>query len=314
MQRIECQVLPEEATMRLDRFVAEKCGVPRALAQKLIEEENVLVNGKKPTKGLKLAEGDALEITLPPPKQVEILPQNIPLDIVYEDDWLLVVDKPKGMVVHPAAGNWDGTMVNALMHHCGDSLSGIGGEVRPGIVHRIDKDTSGLLVVAKNDEAHQKLAAQLAQHSMQRQYQAVVYGHFRQREGIIDAPIGRSKKDRKKMAVTQSNAKSAVTAYEVVAEYPGFTHLRLRLQTGRTHQIRVHMAEVGHPLAGDAVYGPKKVIRSLGGQCLHAAMLGFIHPKTGQEMCFTSPLPVYFISFLQSLGQGQEEPEDGGDA
>lgn len=232
----------------------------------------------------------------------EAVPQDIPLDIIFEDDDLLVVNKPKGMVVHPAAGNPDGTLVNALLYHCGDSLSGIGGVVRPGIVHRIDKDTSGLLMVAKNDTAHLKLSEQIKEHSFTREYEAVIIGHLKEQKGSIDAPIGRSKNDRKKMAVTELNSKNAVTRYEVLEEYPGFSYVRLRLETGRTHQIRVHMAYLGHPLAGDGVYGGRNAERIMeGGQCLHARKIGFIHPTTGKYMEFTSPLPEYFTKFLEKL-------------
>ena len=232
--------------------------------------------------------------------------QNIPLDIVYEDADLLVVNKPKGMVVHPAPGNPDGTLVNALLYHCRGSLSGIGGELRPGIVHRIDKDTSGLLVVAKNDAAHQGLAAQMAVHSIERAYHAVSYGGFRQDEGFVEAPIGRHKTDRKKMAIVP-DGRYAYTAYRVVERYNGFTYLECRLRTGRTHQIRVHMASIGHPLAGDPVYGPKAVITRLQGQCLHAKVLGFTHPITGKTMRFEVPLPSWFTEFLHSLGRNTND-------
>ena len=292
----------EYAGKRLDAVLAALCPeMTRSLAQQLIAEEAVLCNGKKPAKSLKLAAGDTLQVSLPDLRQVEIIPQDIPLEIVYEDEHLLVVNKPKNMVVHPAPGNPDGTLVNALMHHCAGSLSGINGEIRPGIVHRIDKDTSGLLVVAKNDAAHLHLSEQLSRHAMTRVYQAVVYGGLKEDSGSIDAPIGRSQKDRKKMAVTDRNSKPAVTGWQKVAEYEGFTHLKLRLKTGRTHQIRVHMASIGHPVAGDPVYGPKAVIRELGGQCLHAGVLGFIHPATGEYMEFEAPLPAYFTDFLRKL-------------
>ena len=212
-----------------------------------------------------------------------------------------MVNKPKDMVVHPAAGNYTGTLVNALLYHCGDSLSGINGVMRPGIVHRIDKDTSGLLMVAKNDFAHRSLAQQIKEHSFRREYQAVVYGRFKEPEGVVDAPIGRNPADRKKMAVTMKNSRHAVTHYEVIREYASFSHMRLRLETGRTHQIRVHMAYLGHPVAGDPVYGPKKVIKELNGQCLHAGLIGFVHPKTGEYMEITSELPEYFTSFLRKI-------------
>ena len=223
------------------------------------------------------------------------------MEIVYEDDDLLVVNKPKGMVVHPAPGHSSGTLVNALLYHCGDSLSGINGVIRPGIVHRIDKDTSGLLIVAKNDTAHAHLAQQIKEHSFTRIYEAVVYGNVKEDSGTVDAPIGRHPTDRKRMCVTEKNSRNAVTHYEVLARYPGFTHLRLKLETGRTHQIRVHMAYLGHPVAGDPVYGVKKVITSLGGQCLHARVIGFVHPTTGEYLEFTSELPAYFTTFLKKL-------------
>lgn len=274
----------------------------RASAVRLTESGDVTLNGKTASKSDKVKIGDIVEITYPEPVSSEAVPQDIPLDIIYEDDDLLVVNKPKGMVVHPAAGNPDGTLVNALLYHCGDSLSGIGGVVRPGIVHRIDKDTSGLLMVAKNDTAHLKLSEQIKEHSFTREYEAVIIGHLKEQKGSIDAPIGRSKNDRKKMAVTELNSKNAVTRYEVLEEYPGFSYVRLRLETGRTHQIRVHMAYLGHPLAGDGVYGSRNAERIMeGGQCLHARKIGFIHPTTGKYMEFTSPLPEYFTNFLEKL-------------
>lgn len=274
----------------------------RAAAVRLTESGDVTLNGKTASKSDKVKIGDIVEITYPEPVSSEAVPQDIPLDIIYEDDDLLVVNKPKGMVVHPAAGNPDGTLVNALLYHCGDSLSGIGGVVRPGIVHRIDKDTSGLLMVAKNDAAHLKLSEQIKEHSFTREYEAVIIGHLKEQKGSIDAPIGRSKNDRKKMAVTELNSKNAVTRYEVLEEYPGFSYVRLRLETGRTHQIRVHMAYLGHPLAGDGVYGGRNAERIMeSGQCLHARKIGFIHPTTGKYMEFTSPLPEYFTKFLEKL-------------
>lgn len=274
----------------------------RASAVRLTESGDVTLNGKAASKSDKVKTGDIVEITYPEPVSSEAVPQDIPLDIIYEDDDLLVVNKPKGMVVHPAAGNPDGTLVNALLYHCGDSLSGIGGVVRPGIVHRIDKDTSGLLMVAKNDTAHLKLSEQIKEHSFTREYEAVIIGHLKEQKGSIDAPIGRSKNDRKKMAVTELNSKNAVTRYEVLEEYPGFSYVRLRLETGRTHQIRVHMAYLGHPLAGDGVYGGRNAERIMeGGQCLHARKIGFIHPTAGKYMEFTSPLPEYFTNFLEKL-------------
>lgn len=295
--------IPEELDgSRIDKCVSLLVAdVTRSRAQQLIESGDITVNGKLAGKSLKVTAGDRVCINVPDPEPIEAVPENIPLDIRYEDEYLLVVNKPKDMVVHPAAGNYTGTLVNALLYHCGDSLSGINGVMRPGIVHRIDKDTSGLLMVAKNDFAHRSLAQQIKEHSFRREYQAVVYGRFKEPEGIVDAPIGRNPSDRKKMAVTMKNSRNAVTHYEVIKEYASFSHLRLRLETGRTHQIRVHMAYLGHPVAGDPVYGPKKVIKELNGQCLHAGLIGFVHPKTGEYMEITSELPEYFISFLRKI-------------
>lgn len=305
MEQIEILFAPQDEGQRIDKFISENCGISRGAAQQLIDGGHVLVGGKIPVKSRRIQSGEALSITIPPPEDTRALPQDIPLDIHYEDEHLLVVDKPKGMVVHPAPGNPQDTLVNALLAHCRDSLSGIGGEIRPGIVHRIDKDTSGLLVVAKNDATHIALSDQFARHSITRVYQAIVYGRFKDSKGEIDAPIGRSQNDRKKMAVTLSHSKNAVTSYRVVAEYPAFSHLELRLQTGRTHQIRVHMASTGHPVAGDPLYGPKKVIKSLNGQCLHAGTLGFLHPVSGAYMEYTSPLPAYFQGFIHEIEGGQ---------
>lgn len=295
--------IPEELDgSRIDKCVSLLVAdVTRSRAQQLIESGDITVNGKLAGKSLKVTAGDRVCINVPDPEPIEAVPENIPLDIRYEDEYLLVVNKPKDMVVHPAAGNYTGTLVNALLYHCGDSLSGINGVMRPGIVHRIDKDTSGLLMVAKNDFAHRSLAQQIKEHSFRREYQAVVYGRFKEPEGIVDAPIGRNPSDRKKMAVTMKNSRNAVTHYEVIKEYASFSHLRLRLETGRTHQIRVHMAYLGHPVAGDPVYGPKKVIKELNGQCLHAGLIGFVHPKTGEYMEITSELPEYFTSFLRKI-------------
>ncbi len=245
-------------------------------------------------------EGDLLEVEIPQAQPMELVPENIPLDVVYEDSDLLVVNKPKGMVVHPAAGHANGTLVHALLYHCGSSLSGINGVLRPGIVHRIDKDTSGLLMVAKNDAAHQGLADQIKDHRFFRQYETVVTGHLREAVGTIHAPIGRNPRDRLKMAVTPTNSKDAITHYEVLASYDGFDHVRVTLETGRTHQIRVHMAYLGHPVAGDTVYGGK-AIRGFEGQCLHAKSLGFTHPRTGEECRFDSELPRWFADFLREL-------------
>lgn len=276
----------------------------RSAAQKLLEGGGVLLNGRPARKSDRLSEGDTLELTLPEVQEVALEAENIPLDIVYEDADVIVVNKPKGLVVHPAAGHWSGTLVNALMYHCRDSLSGIGGELRPGIVHRIDKDTSGLLVVAKNDAAHQALSAQMSVHSIHRVYHAVVYGNLKEDEGFVEKWLGRDPRDRKKMAVLAENAagaKYAYTGWQVLERCGNFTYIACKLKTGRTHQIRVHMASTGHPLAGDAVYGPKNCIKSLNGQCLHAKELGFAHPRTGEWMQFDSPLPPYFTEFLTRL-------------
>lgn len=294
----------QEPVKRLDKWLSEQMeDMTRSAAQGLIEGGFVTCGGKKLPKSASLLPGDRVEVVLPELKQPEIKGENIPLDVVYEDSDLLVVNKPKGMVVHPAPGNPDGTLVNALLFHCGASLSGINGVARPGIVHRIDKDTSGLLIVAKNDFSHVHLAEQIKAHSFTREYNAVVYGTVKEERGTVDLPIGRHPVERKRMAVLpdSSTARNAVTHFEVVRRYRGFTWLRLRLETGRTHQIRVHMAQLGHPVAGDPVYGPKKVITSLRGQCLHAGRLGFVHPRTGQWLEFTSPLPAYFTEFLSHL-------------
>ncbi len=295
-------VTPELSGERIDQIVYRECELTsRSAAQKIIEDGNVTVNSIIVTKNYKVKAGDRITVVVPKPRELEVKAENIPLDIRYEDDDLLVVNKPKGMVVHPAAGNYDGTLVNALLYHCKDSLSGINGVIRPGIVHRIDKDTSGLLIVAKNDFSHISLADQIKVHSFTRKYQSVVYGSLKSREGTVDAPIGRHSVDRKKMAVTAKNSKNAVTHYEVINEYDGFTHLSLKLETGRTHQIRVHMSYIGHPVAGDPVYGPKKVIDYLKGQCLHAGLIGFKHPRTGKYVEIESELPDYFNDFLRRI-------------
>ena len=288
---------------RLDVFVAENTDITRSYAATLIEDGNVCVNGKAAAKNTKLKKGDVIDITIPEPQEYNAEPENIPLDIVYEDDSLLVVNKPKDMVVHPAAGNYSGTLVNAILYHCGDSLSGINGVMRPGILHRIDKNTSGLLLVAKNDNAHLFLAEQIKEHSLTREYEAVVYGNLKNDSGTVDAPIGRHPIKRKQMAIVEDGRK-AVTHYTVLERLNGFTYVRLRLETGRTHQIRVHMASLGHPVAGDDVYGPHKVITKLGGQCLHARKIGFIHPDTREHMEFTSELPEYFTKFLRECRNG----------
>lgn len=289
-------------SMRIDKALSLLTeNFTRSHIQALVEENAVKVNGKAISKSYKLSAGDEIVFTPPEPKEIDIKPENIPLDIVYEDGDLLVVNKPRGMVVHPAPGNYDGTLVNALMYHCKDNLSGINGVIRPGIVHRIDKDTSGLLIVAKNDFAHEKLAQQIKDHSFSRQYMTVVHGSFKDGSGVVDAPVGRSPNDRKKMCVTEKNSRNALSRYEVVERFEGFTQLRVMLETGRTHQIRVHMAYIGHPVAGDPVYGPKNGVKKLNGQCLHAGLIGFIHPRDGKYMEFTSDLPEYFTEFLKTL-------------
>ncbi len=287
--------------VRLDAFISGELDISRSLAAELIDSGKVTVNGKSAKKSNKVMAGNEVLVEVPELSEPEALPENIPLDIVYEDDDLLVVNKPKGMVVHPAPGNPDGTLVNALLYHCKGSLSGINGVMRPGIVHRIDKDTSGLLIVAKNDAAHRSLAEQIKEHSFTREYRAVVYGNLKQDSGTVNAPIGRDPKNRQRMAIVYVNSKPAVTHYEVLERFEGFTYIKCRLETGRTHQIRVHMASLGHPIAGDPVYGPKKVITKLQGQCLHAGLIGFIHPKTKKYLEFTSEVPEYFISYINSL-------------
>ena len=292
----------QNAGVRIDRFLTDNIPeITRSAVQKIIDEENVTVNGEVVSKNYKCRVGDNVDVTVPDAKPLEAVGQNIPIDVVYEDEHLLVVNKPKGMVVHPANGNPDGTLVNALLYHCGDSLSGINGVIRPGIVHRIDKDTSGLLIVAKSDKAHIGLAQQIKEHSFSRAYEAVVYGNIKEDSGTVCQPIGRDTKDRKRMAVTMKNSKLATTHYEVIKRYGDFTHVRCVLETGRTHQIRVHMAYLGHPVAGDAVYGPRKVITRLNGQCLHAKHIGFVHPITNEYLEFESDLPEYFTSFLNYL-------------
>ena len=275
--------------------------VTRSAAQRLLEEGRVTCDGRTVKKNEKTVAGQVLTVDLPEPEAVDIVPQDIPLDIRYEDDDVIVLNKPKGLVVHPAAGHADGTLVNALLYHCAGSLSGINGELRPGIVHRIDKDTSGLLIVAKNDFAHQKLAAQLADHTLARTYEAIVCGGVKDDSGTIDAPIGRHPTDRKKMAVTEKNSRHAVTHYEVIARYRGYTHIRCRLETGRTHQIRVHMAFKGHPILGDMVYGHKKPELGMDSQCLHARELTFLHPRTEEPVTVRCELPEYFTEVLSKL-------------
>ena len=292
----------DDVNKRVDVFLNEEMeDVSRSALQKNIEKGNITVNGEKISKNYKLRLGDIVEAELPPPENIDIVPEDIPLDIMYEDDDLIVINKPQNMVVHPAPGHYTGTLVNALMFHCGDNLSGINGVLRPGIVHRIDKDTSGVLVIAKSDLAHKGLSEQLAEHSMKRVYNAIVYNSFSEESGTVDRSIDRSKNDRKKMAVVMQGGRNAVTHYKVIEKLGKYTWVELQLETGRTHQIRVHMSYIGHPLLGDPVYGPKKCPFNLNGQVLHAKVLGFIHPRTGEYMEFNSELPDYFSSLIERL-------------
>ena len=287
---------------RIDKFLADNIEeITRSASAQLIEKGNVKVNDKQINKNYKLKISDIIEVIIPDPVEYEAEAEDIELDIVYEDDDLIVVNKPKGMVVHPAAGNYSGTLVNALLYHCKDNLSGINGVLRPGIVHRIDKNTSGLLIVAKNDRSHKFLAEQIKEHSFTREYEAIVVGNLKDDKGTVDAPIGRHHIDRKKMTVTERNSKNAVTHYEVIARYKGYTHIKCILETGRTHQIRVHMAYLGHPVSGDDVYGIKKEKLNFTGQCLHAKKIGFIHPTSKEYLEFNSQLPEYFSTFLIKL-------------
>lgn len=302
MQTLEFVAGPQDVGQRMDRWLSGCCTeLSRSALQALMEQGSVLRAGHPVNKKDKVMAGDTVQVILPDPQPIEAQPQDIPLNIVYEDNHLLVVNKPKGMVVHPAPGNPDGTLVNALLFHCAGGLSGIGGAIRPGIVHRIDKDTSGLLVVAKDDATHQGLSEQMAVHDIHRVYHAVVYGNLKEDTGTVDAPIGRDPRDRKKMAVTPNNSKPARTHWQVLERFGNFTYIACRLETGRTHQIRVHMAHIGHPLAGDAVYGPRSGLRFLNGQCLHAKELGFRHPITGEMLRFDSDLPAYFQEYLTRL-------------
>ncbi|MFB0921508.1 MAG: RluA family pseudouridine synthase [Oscillospiraceae bacterium] len=293
-----------ESGERIDALLAQEIDdMTRSQAARLIAEGAVTLRYAPIKKNHRVSAGEVFVIEVPEAEETDILAENLPLDIAFEDDDLIVVNKPRGMVVHPAPGHAGGTLVNALLWHCGDSLSGIGGEKRPGIVHRIDMDTSGLIIVAKNDYAHRFLSAQLADHSLSRTYEAVVIGRIKDDEGTIDAPIGRHPTDRKRMAVTDKNSRNAVTHYEVIARYNGYTHIRCQLETGRTHQIRVHMAHIGHPLLGDEVYGRKGKEKGLEGQCLHARTLRFIHPRTNELCEVTSELPSYFTNVLSHLGE-----------
>ena len=290
----------EDSGSRIDKYISDNIAeLTRSAVQGLIEKGMVTSGGKAVSKNMKLKGGEEIIVDIPEPEPMDAVAEDIPLDIVYDDNDLLVVNKPKRMLVHPAHGNYSGTLVNALLHHCGDSLSGINGVIRPGIVHRIDKNTSGLLIVAKNDASHLKLAEQIKEHSFTREYEAVACGYFKDTEGTVDAPIGRHKTDRKKMCVTTENSRNAVTHYSVIKQYGGYAHVRLRLETGRTHQIRVHLSYIGHPVLGDDVYG--KPYKGLEGQCLHARKIGFIHPTTGEYMEFQSDLPDYFTAVLRKL-------------
>lgn len=297
------QTLPLDKEKRLDLYLSEKLSISRSLAQELIASLCVKVNGCHAVKNYRLKGDEVIEAEVPIPAEIEALPQNLPIEIVYEDDDLLVVNKPQGMVVHPAAGNPDGTLVNALLFHCKGRLSSINGKIRPGIVHRIDKNTAGLLIVAKTDKAHTGLAEQIATHSFSRKYEAIVLGKIKEDNGTINKPIGRHKTDRKKMAVTQQNSKEAITHFRVLNRYNGFTHVELTLETGRTHQIRVHLASVGHPVAGDAVYGDTKNLLKLNGQCLFAYHIGFVHPVTGANMIFEAVKPEFFQTVLEKLNK-----------
>ena len=301
MEPILLRASEESKNQRLDAFLASSLdGLTRSQATRLIESGEVAVNGRAVSKSYKLAGGEDIAVTLPEPEPVEAVPQDIPLDVVYEDADVIVVNKPSGMVVHPAPGHPDGTLVNALLHHCVGTLSGIGGALRPGIVHRIDRDTSGLIIAAKNDAAHQYLSAQLADHTLARTYECIVVGALREDRGTVDAPIARHPTDRKRMAVV-AGGREAVTHWEVIARYPGYTHVRCRLETGRTHQIRVHMAYIGHPILGDTVYGAKKEVPGLTGQCLHAVGLRFLHPRTHEVVELSCPLPDEFTRMLQKI-------------
>ena len=297
------QITAEESGERIDALLAHMLpSLTRSAAQRLLEEGQVTLLGRAVKKNYKCSAGDVFQVLLPEAAELPLIPQNIPLDVVFEDADVIVVNKPRGLVVHPAPGHPDGTLVNALLFHCGDSLSGIGGEKRPGIVHRIDKDTSGLLIVAKNDFAHQALSAQLADRSLSRTYEAVVRGNLREDAGTVNRPIGRHPTDRKRMAVNEKNGRPAVTHWEVIARYRGYTHIRCHLETGRTHQIRVHMASLGHPLLGDFTYGAPSPEKGLEGQCLHARELKFVHPRSGEAVLVQTPLPDYFVDVLSRLG------------
>lgn len=296
-------IVENENSMRIDRYLAETSdGLSRSHIQKLIKDGDITVNNKPVKANYRLISGDNIKINIPDLKEPDIAAENIPLDILYEDEDVIIVNKPKQMVVHPAPGHYTGTLVNALMYHCRGDLSGINGDLRPGIVHRIDMDTTGSLIVCKNDAAHQSLAKQLKEHSINRVYVAVVYGNIKEDKGIVDAPIGRHPTERKRMSTHARNAREAVTHYEVIEKFKGYTYIKCRLETGRTHQIRVHMASIGHPLVGDPVYGPRKnFFPELQGQALHAKTLGFIHPTTKKYMEIEAPIPEYFKVLLKKL-------------
>ena len=302
MEQLNFTATADEAGVRIDRCLSDKyTELSRSYLQKLLKEQGVTVNGKTVKANYKIQAGDLVQTTLPDLTEPDILPENIPLDILYEDEDVLVVNKPKGMVVHPANGHTSGTLVNAIMYHCQGNLSGINGVMRPGIVHRIDKDTTGALLVCKNDTAHRDLAQQLKDHTIKRRYRAIVAGNLKEDEGTVEGPIGRHPIDRKKMAINYKNGKDAVTHYKVLERFKNATYIECRLETGRTHQIRVHMTSLGHPLLGDEIYGSGKNPYHLQGQTLHAMILGFVHPRTGEYMEFSAPLPEYFLNLLEKL-------------
>ncbi|MBQ3137909.1 MAG: RluA family pseudouridine synthase [Ruminococcus sp.] len=294
------QCTAQDSGKRIDKYISDNIAeLTRSAVQGIIAKNGITADGKAVSKNYKIRGTEIIEVEIPDAEPMDAVPENIPLDIVYEDNDLLVVNKPKGMVVHPAHGNYHGTLVNALLYHCGGSLSGINGVIRPGIVHRIDKNTSGLLIVAKNDKAHLRLAEQIKAHSFTREYEAIVSGFLKQESGTVDAPIGRHKTDRKKMCVTAENSRNAVTHYSLIRQFGGYAHVKCRLETGRTHQIRVHMAYIGNAVLGDDVYG--KPYKGIEGQCLHARKIGFIHPSTEEYMEFSSDLPDYFTAILNKL-------------
>lgn len=302
MENYLFEIQPEQQ-MRLDKYLAEQFPEQtRSYLQKLIKDGEVLVNEKKVKTGYQLSKGDQMRVTIPEPKELDIQPQPMDLEIVYEDEDVILINKPKGMVVHPAPGHTEDTLVNGLLYHCKDHLSGINGVARPGIVHRIDRDTTGILIVCKNDKSHQHIAAQLKEHSINRRYRALVHGNLKEDKGTVEGPIGRHPIDRKKMAINEKNGKPAITHYQVLERFGSYTLIECVLETGRTHQIRVHMSSIGHPLVGDEVYGPAKCsFPSLQGQCLHAMVLGFVHPRTGEYMEFSAELPAYFQELLKKL-------------